>query len=334
MKVLLIGGTGIISTEVTRLAAERGMDVTVLNRGRRPASLPDGIKSITADMADEAGVREKLAGQHFDAVANFIVFTPGEIERDIRLFSDLCSQYLFISSACIYRKPLMRFPVTESTPTHNPIWPYADNKIRCEAALTEAYRQGKISMTIIRPSHTYCDWHLPVSLCGENGQWSVIARMKAGKPVFVHGDGLSLWTVTHSRDVAKGIVGLLGNRHAIGETVHITSDELVPWDEIYLTIGRALDVEPKLLHVSSEMLCTFFPQKYGPLFGDMANCAIFDNTKIKRLVPGFTATTRMDEGVTSAVRYYLAHPELQREDPAFDAACDRMLSAYETFMRG
>lgn len=334
MKVLLIGGTGIISTEVTRLAAERGMEVTVLNRGKRPACLPDGVKSITADMADEADVRAKLAGQYFDAVADFIVFTPEEIERDIRLFSDRCDQYVFISSACIYRKPLVVFPVTESTPTHNPIWPYADSKVRCEAALTEAYRQGKIPMTIVRPSHTYCDWQLPVSLCGDNGPWGVAARMKAGKPVFVHGDGLTLWTVTHSRDAARGIVGLLGNRHAIGETVHITSDEVVPWDEIYRTIGRALGVTPKLLHVSSEMLCAFFPQEYGHLLGELANCSLFDNTKIKRLVPGFTATTRMDEGVTSAVRYHLAHPELQREDPVFDATCDRMLAAYEAFMRG
>lgn len=334
MKVLFIGGTGIISTEVTRLAVKKGMDVVLLNRGKHPRDIPDGVENILADIEDEADVCQKLAGRHFDAVIDFIAFKPEQVARDIRIFSGICDQYVLISSACVYRKPLTLFPITEGTQIENALWPYANDKILCESVLTEAYHQNKFPMTIARPTHTYSDVLLPVSLCGDCGSWSVAARMLAGKPVFVHGDGLSLWTVTHSRDVAKGIVGLLGNSHAIGEAVHITSDEVVSWDDIYYAIGKALGVTPKLLHVSTEMIAAFFPQHYGHMMGDTANCAIFDNTKIKRLVPDFAATTRMDQGVCSSVKYHLAHPELQKPDPQFDAVCDQMLKAYERFMRG
>lgn len=333
MKVLFVGGTGIISTEVSRLALKKGIELVLLNRGKHSQNVPDEAEILIADIDDEADVRQKLSGRHFDAVVDFIVFRPEQAERDIRIFSGICDQYVLISSACIYQKPVALFPITEGSQIENTRWDYADDKIKCEAVLTKAYHQEQFPMTIVRPSHTYSDALLPVSLCGAGGPWGVAARMLAGKPVFVHGDGLTLWTVTHSRDVAKGIIGILGNRHAIGEAVHITCDELVSWDDIYNAIANALGVTPKLLHVSTEMLAAFFPEQYIHMMGDTANCAIFDNTKIKRLVPDFIATTRMEQGVRSAVKYHLAHKERQILDAAFDSTCEKMLDAYQNFMR-
>lgn len=333
MKVLIIGGTGNISKEVTKLAVKKGLEVTLLNRGMRSECSSDDYESIIADIENEEDVCQKLKGRFFDVVINFIVFTPEQAARDIRIFSGMCNQYILISSACIYRKPIALFPITESAQIEENLWPYANDKIACEKVMTEAYHKDRFPVTIVRPTHTYSDVLLPVALCGDSGPWSVAARMLEGKPVFVHGDGLALWTVTHSRDLAKGIVGVMGNAHTIGEAVHITSDEVTSWDDIYNAIGRALGVTPKIVHVSTDMIAAFFPEHYGHMIGDTANCAIYDNTKIKRLVPDFAATTRMDEGVYSAVKYHLAHKELQKPDPEFDARCDAMYQAYEVFMQ-
>ena len=329
MKVLLIGGTGNISKEVSKLAVTRGMDLYLLNRGNRPDKIPESATLLRGDI-DSPETQEMLADKRFDAVVNFIVFRPEQAERDIRLFNGKCGQYVEISTACIYEKPLRTFPITESAHIANTPWDYAENKIACEEVYHKAYCEKGFPITFFRPSHTYSEEMIPTGL---GGGWAVASRMLRGKPVIVHGDGLTLWTITHSRDVAKGIVGILGNTHAIGEAVHCTTDEVLTWDDIYNSIARALGVKAELVHISTEMLTAVFPWEYGHFMGDTAHTAIYDNTKIKRLVPGFEATVSADEGIRESVQYHLDHPELQREDPNFDALCDKLLNAREAFFK-
>ncbi|MDR1664467.1 MAG: SDR family oxidoreductase [Clostridiales bacterium] len=329
MKILFIGGTGVISTEITKRCIALGWDVTLLNRGRQSGRLPEGVKARNwnADINDESAVRSLLEGETFDVVANFINFTPGQAERDVRLFSGKTKQYIFISSASAYQKPLSDYLIRESTPLANPYWEYSREKIACENILTDAYRKHGFPFTVVRPSHTYDIYSLPVGLHGEKGAWQVIKRMMDGKPVLVQGDGSSLWTVTHSRDFAKGFTGLMGNLHAIGEAVHITSDESLTWNQIYASIGGALNVEPKLYHVSSDFLCACEPSFTGPLHGDKSVSVVFDNSKLKRLVPGFAAEIRFDQGARWSVEYFLSHPEAQKEDPVFDAFTESVIAA-------
>ncbi|MBR0463305.1 MAG: NAD-dependent epimerase/dehydratase family protein [Clostridia bacterium] len=330
MKVLIIGGTGIMSTEVTRLALEKGMEVWQVNRGNHPERIPDAVRLLKGSIDDES-IQKELSGQRFDVVMDFVVFKPEQAERDVRLFLGKCGHYLVVTSACIYEKPIRSFPITESARVSSSPWDYAVDKIRCEEVYQKAYRELNFPVTLVRPSHTYCKWALPLALSGRTGGWSVLSRMLKGKPVLMHGDGLTLWTITHARDVAKGMVGLFGNSHAIGEAVHITTDETLSWDDIYASIARVLGVELKLVHVSTEMLCRYFPEEWGHFMGDTAHTAIYDNTKIKRLVPGFAATTSADEGLREAVEYILANPALQKEDPEFDALCDRVVASVEAF---
>ncbi|MCL2461613.1 MAG: SDR family oxidoreductase [Defluviitaleaceae bacterium] len=332
-KVLFIGGTGTISASCVSRALDSGWDVTLLNRGSRADSVPEGVKAITADINDEDGVRAALAGQNFDCVADFIAFTPEQVKRDIRLFNGAAGQYIFISSASAYQKPASGWVVTESTPLANQYWQYSRDKIACEDALMAEYRESGFPVTIVRPSHTYDHRSVPVSIHGSKGSWQVIARILAGKPVLVHGDGLSLWTFTHASDFAKAFAGLLGNVHAVGEAVHITSDEKITWNQAYEAIGRALGKKVDMLHVSSEMLAAFRPELTGNLLGDKANSVVFDNSKIKRLVPGFTATVRFDQGVRDTLDHVLSHKEYQREDPEFDAWCEMIAEKYRAFVR-
>ena len=332
MKALLIGGTGIISAEITRLlAAHPDWEVWVLNRGRR-GPLPPGVRVLTADMADEAGVMKVLSGLTFDTVADFIAFTPADIERDLRLFSGRTGQYIFISSASAYQKPLSHYLIDESTPLSNPFWRYSRDKIACEERLTAAYRQDGFPMTIVRPSHTYSDRSLPVALHGDKGAWQVVERMRQGKPVIVPGDGTSLWTVTHSEDFAKGFVGLMGNVHALGEAVQITSDEALTWNQIHGIIGAALGVQPDLRHIPTDFLAACLGPRADGLTGDKAHSAVFDNAKLKRLGPGFQATIRFDQGARRSLRRMLDEPALQVADPAFDAWCDRLLALWDRTM--
>ncbi|MDR3120408.1 MAG: SDR family oxidoreductase [Clostridiales bacterium] len=326
-KALFIGGTGTISGACTRRALEAGFEVTLLNRGSSPA--PRGARQIVCDISDEAAVRAKLTGEAawFDVVADFIAFRPEQAERDVRLFSGAAGQYIFISSASVYQKPAAYYLITESTPLSNPYWQYARDKIACELTLMEAYRGSGFPVTIVRPSHTYNETKVPVAIHGKAGSWQVLRRILDGKPVLVPGDGLTWWTFTWSADFAAGFVGLMGNPHALGEAVHITSDEKLTWNAAYQTLGRALGREPLLAHVSVDTLKRFDPALEGPLLGDKANSVIFDNSKLKRLVPGFAATTRYDEGARAAVEYLLAHEALQNPDPEFDAFCDRVVSA-------
>ena len=327
MKALFIGGTGTISSAVSSLALERGWELYLLNRGNR--QLPVGARQILADIRDEADVREKAGGMHFDVVADFIAFTPDQVERDFRLFSGLTGQYIFISSASAYQKPLSSPIITESTPVHNPFWQYSRDKIACEDLLTGLYRKEGFPVTIVRPSHTYGERSVPVALHGGKGSYQVLDRMKKGKKVIVPGDGTSLWTLTSSADFAKAFLGLMGNIHAIGQTYHITSDELLSWNQVHEIIASALGVEANLVHIPSDVLSTLNPDWVGGLTGDKANSVIFDNAKIKRAVPGFTATTRFDQGVREAIRYVESHPECQTLDPEFDGWCDRVIEAWE-----
>lgn len=333
MKVLFIGGTGIISMAITRLLAKtEGVELYLLNRGNRNTDLPQNVKILKGDINnDEKGVAELIKDLQFDSVCNFIAFVPEQLERDYRLFKGKTKQYIFISSASAYQKPLQNYIITEGTTMANPYWLYSRNKIACEEFLMKKYREEKFPITIVRPSHTYDERSVPLGVHGKNGSWSVIKRMKEGKQVIIHGDGTSLWTMTHNTDFAKAFVGLLCNCHSIGEIFHITSDESLSWNQIYEAIASALGVQLKAVHVSSEFL-NAVGKDYdfeGSLIGDKANSVVFDNTKVKRAVPGFVATKRFEEGVKETIDYILAHPECQKEDPEFDAFCDKVIAARE-----
>ncbi len=328
MKALFIGGTGTISTAISALAAKNGVELYLLNRGSRPQCVPEGAACVTADVCDEERVKTLLSGHRFDVVADFIAYTPDQVLRDWRLFRGKTRQYIFISSASAYQKPLSSPVITESTPLANPFWQYSRDKIACEEALVEKYRSDGFPVTIVRPSHTYGDTSVPVAVHGRNGSFSVIDRIRRGKKVIVQGDGSSLWTLTHNTDFAKAFFGLMGNAHAIGEAYHITSDESLTWNQIYGIIGTALGVETDIVHIPSDVLASLYAPLCGYLLGDKTHSVIFDNTKIKRAVPGFSATVRFDEGVRRTLDYILSHSECQKEDAAFDAWCDAVTEAY------
>ena len=340
MKVLLIGGTGTISSAVTRRAEQLGWQIYLLNRGSRKSEFkgPE-FKHIECDIRNEDSkeIREKLikalggSGQ-FDAAADFFAFNTDHVKKDFEIFNRLCKQYIFISSASAYQKPLSSCVITESTPLANPYWKYSQEKIACEDYLMQMYRQEGFPITIVRPSHTYDERKIPVGIHGVKGSWQVLKRMIDGKPTIIHGDGTSLWTLTHNSDFAYAFARLMGNTHAVGEAVHITSDESVTWNQIYQIIANALNVELKPVHIASDLLAKCSQGIYdfkGSLLGDKAVSVIFDNTKIKRLVPDFCAKVRVDEGLKAAVNNILTNPELQEEDPQFDEWCDKVIAAQE-----
>ena len=332
MKALFIGGTGTISSAITRLVTQTpGWELYLINRGNHNSELPESVKTIIADINDEAAVLKAIEGMQWDVVCDFIGFVPEQVERDIRLFAGRTKQYMYISSASAYQKPLSSPYITEGTPLSNPHWQYSRNKIACEELLMKEYRENRFPVTIIRPSHTYCERSIPVAIHGAKGSWQVLKRMLEGKPVIIPGDGTTLWTVTHNSDFAKAFVDLMGNKHAIGETFHITSDENLTWNQIHEIVASALGVELKPYHVASDLIAEVGSQydMEGNLIGDKANTVIFDNTKVKRAVPGFVATTRFDQGARMTVEHILAHPELQVADPEFDAWCDRLIDTLE-----
>ncbi|WP_214629515.1 SDR family oxidoreductase [Paenibacillus agaridevorans] len=330
MKALFIGGTGTISSAITKQLAEQGHELYLLNRGNRQSTLPDNVITIQADINDESKVAELISELSFDVVADFIAFEPSQLERDYRLFKDKTKQFIFISSASAYQKPLSDYRITEGTPLANPYWQYSRNKIACEDYLMKQYREQGFPVTIVRPSHTYDERSIPLGVHGRNGSWQVAKRMLENKPVIIHGDGTSLWTMTHNSDFAQGFIGLMDNLHAIGEAVQITSDESLTWNQIYECIASALGVKLNAVHVSSSFLAACSEMDYtGGLIGDKANSVVFDNSKLKRLVPGFTATTRFDQGIKATIRHILGHPELQREDAEFDAWCDKVARAMD-----
>ena len=331
MKILFIGGTGIISTAISKKLIKSGEhELFIINRGNRNDCLPDGYKSIICDINDEAAVSKLLADMSFDVVADFIAFVPSQLERDFRLFSGKTKQFIFISSASVYQKPLSDYRITESTPLANPYWEYSRNKIACEEYLIKMYRENGFPVTIVRPSHTYDERNIPLGVHGKKGSWQIIKRMLEGKSVIIHGDGTSLWTMTHNSDFTEAFTGLLGNIHAIGESFHITSDESVTWNQVFKCIANALDVELKPYYIPSDFLArsTTYDMT-GSLLGDKANSVVFDNSKIKRLVPGFTAKIRFDQGIRMTIDNVLANKALQTEDPEFDTWCDKMITAMD-----
>ena len=332
MRILIIGGTGTISSAITRQLAASGQDLRLLNRGTRKQEVPAGVKQIVADISNEEEVKRLLGDMQFDAVCEFIGFVPEQVERDIRLFKGRTRQYVYISSASAYNKPASNHVINEGTTLANPYWEYSRNKIACEELLMKEYRENAFPVTIVRPSHTYCERSVPVSVHGPKGSWQVQKRMIDGKPVVVQGDGSSLWTLTWNEDFARGFIGLLGNPKAIGEAFQIMSDESLTWNQVYKCVADALGVAFHPYYVSSEFLAAVAPKEYdftGNLLGDKSVTVVFDCSKLKRVVPGFQATTRFHEGVRRCIAYLLSHPELQVEDEEFDVWCDQVIAAQE-----
>ena len=331
MKTLFIGGTGTISTEISKQLADLGHELYLINRGSRNDLLEGkDINYLLCDITDEKKAAGLISDMEFDVVADFIAFVPEQLERDYRLFRGKTKQFIFISSASAYQKPLSDYRINEGTPLANPYWQYSRNKIACEDYLMKLYREEGFPVTIVRPSHTYSERKIPLGMHGENGPWQVVERMIEGKAVIIHGDGTSLWTMTHSRDFAKGFIGLMGNIHAIGEAVGITSDESLTWNQIYKAVADALGVELNAVYVSSQFLSNVsYMDLEGPLFGDKANTVVFDNSKLKRLVPGFNAGIRFDQGIKQTIEFFLANPEYQRKDKEFDEWCDKVIGALE-----
>jgi nucleoside-diphosphate-sugar epimerase len=325
-KLLFIGGTGVISSSCVRRALELGHEVAVLNRGTTSSRpLPDGVEVIQADARDRDSMRKALGDREFDSVSNFIAFTPDHVQADIEQFSGRCGQYVFISSASAYQTPLQRIPILESTPLNNSEWEYSRNKIACENLLVEAHRENSFPATIVRPAHTYERTSMPLI-----GGWTTIDRMRRGEGVIVHGDGTSLWTLTHSDDFAHAYVGLLANSLAVGDSFHITSDFAYTWNQIYTILAHAAGAEPNLVHVSSEMIADVHPD-WGPgLVGDKAHCLVFDNSKVKALVPDYVSKIPFERGAREIIDWYDADESRRTIDDTANKAMDRLIELRES----
>jgi nucleoside-diphosphate-sugar epimerase len=330
MKILFIGGTGLISSACSELALSRGHELFILNRSvSTEYPLPDGAVLLTGDIyADEAHLASLVADHHFDAVVDFIAFSPHDIERDLRLFRDRTDQFVFISSASAYQKPVQNYLIAEETPLENPYWEYSRNKIACEDLLMKEYHENGFPTTIIRPSHTYGYSQIPLAVSSWSQPWTVIDRMKRGKKVIVPGDGTSLWVLTWNEDFAKGLVGLLGNPEAVGEAFQITSDQVLSWDQIYLEVYLALGLEPNVIHIPSDFIAQFDEHAVGSLIGDKSNSVVFDNSKIKRFVPDFDCEMEWAEGLRRLLKWFEAHPEFQTVDENANTLWDRIIAAY------
>ncbi len=329
MHVLFLGGTGNISTSVSRLCLERGITLTLLNRGIRDTHIP-GAEKLTADLNDPASLRRALAGRRWDVVVDWFAFNVSDVERDITLFRDATSQFVFISSASAYQKPPLHPIITESTPLANPFWDYSRNKIACEARLMTAFREDQFPATIVRPSLTY-DTVIPVPIGGWT-EFTVVDRIRKKKEIIVHGDGSSLWTVTHAEDFAKGFVGLLGQDKAIGEAFHITSDEILTWDQIHYALAEAAGETPRIVHIASDFLVRCEPSLTGSLLGDKSASVMFDNSKIKRFVPDYAALIPFSTGIRRTLRWFEEDPSrcIVREETnrMIDAILGRYASAF------
>ena len=324
MRVLFIGGTGVISSACTELAVQRGIELYLLNRGQSSRPIPQGVKLLQADIRQPGQAAEAIAGLEFDAVVDWIAYTPEQVQADLDLFRGRTQQYVFISSASAYQKPPRSLPITESTPLHNPFWEYSQQKAACEARLMDAYQQEDFPITIVRPSHTYDRTLFPIV-----GGYTQVGRMRAGKAVVVHGDGTSLWTLTHHADFAVGLIGLLGNPLARGEAFHITSDEWLTWNQINEIIAEAAGVKPRIVHAPSELIARYDAQWGNSLLGDKAFSAIFDNSKIRRLVPEFQPVIPFWRGAQEIMAWYDADPARQVINPHVDSAQDQIIQFLE-----
>ena len=324
LKVLFVGGSGVISSACARQAVEDGIDLYVLNRGRSTARpLPAGVHELRADVRNPASVRDAIKDLDFDSVVDWVAFTTEHVRSDIDLFQDRAGQYVFISTASAYQKPPSRLPVTESTPLRNPFWQYSRDKIACEDLLVREYRENNFPATIVRPSHTYDATKTVLS-----GGWTTLARMLAGKPVIVHGDGTSLWTVTHNTDFARGFVPLLGHPRTYGEAFHITSDDFLTWDQIAHALAAALGVTARLVHVPSDAIAAADPEWGAGLLGDKAHSMVFDNSKLRSLVPGWHAVVPFERGAREIAEWYLADPARQLTDDKLDAVKDKLAADF------
>ena len=324
MKVLFIGGTGVISSACSQLAIERGIDLYLLNRGQSHRPVPEGAQVLKADIRDMASVKSALSKLTFEAVVDWIAFTPDHIETDLQLFRERTGQFVFISSASAYQTPPARLPVTESTPLANPFWEYSRNKIACEDRLIRAHREFQFPFTIVRPSHTYDCTLLPM-----HGGYTIVDRMRKGQKVIVHGDGSSLWVMTHHRDFAKGFVGLLGNNRAIGEVFQITSDEWLTWNRIFEIVAQAAGTKADIMHIPSDVIAGFDPEWGDGLLGDKMHSMIFDNSKIKQLVPDFAATIPFARGAEEIMAWYDGDASRRVIDPKLNSRIDEMLDFYK-----
>ena len=331
MKLLFIGGTGLISSACSALALAQGHELTLVNRGRSPKyPEPERARLIEVDVHAEQGrLADLLATEHYDAVVDWIAFRPEDVKRDLGLFRGRTDQFVFISSASAYQKPVRNYLITEETPLENPYWDYSQNKIACEQRLWEAFHSEGFPVTIVRPTLTYGPGQIPFSVGSWQHPWTVIERMKQGKKVIVAGDGTSLWVVTWNEDFARGLAGLLGNPHAVGEVYQITSDEVLTWDQIHLEAYAALGLEPSLVHIPSDLIAAYWPHAVGSLIGDKSNSVVFDNTKIKEAVPGFRCEVLWSEGLRRVLDWFEQHPQFKTVDAEFDALCDRIVAAYE-----
>lgn len=324
MKVLFIGGTGTISSACSDLAIERGIDLYLLNRGKSPRALPVGATILRGDIRDKQSMIDALGSLKFDVVVDWVAFTPQHIELDIELFRGRTNQFVFISSASAYQTPPRSLPIVESTPLNNPFWEYSRQKIACEERLMRAYREEGFPITIVRPSHTYDRTRLPFF-----GRWAVIDRMRRGLPVIVHGDGTSLWTLTHHRDFAKGFVGLLGNRRTLGEVFHLTSDEALTWNQIFEICAEAAGCSAEIIHVPSKLIAAYDEGWGTSLLGDKSHSMVFDNSKLKRFVPDFAATIPYSQGAREVIAWFEADPARQIIDPAATQVIEQILAAYQ-----
>ncbi|KGM08688.1 SDR family oxidoreductase [Cellulomonas bogoriensis] len=322
-KVLFIGGTGIISSASARLAVERGVDLHLLTRGTSHRPVPEGATVLHGDIRDPASARAALAGHEFDAVVDWVAFTPEHVRTDVELFTGRTGQYVFISSASAYQTPPSRVPVVESVPLRNPFWQYSRDKIACEDLLVRAYREDGFPVTVVRPSHTYDRTLVPF-----DGGWTVVERMRQGKEVVVHGDGTSLWTLTHHADFARGLVPLLGHPRTLGEAFHITSDEALTWDQIAHALADAAGVTARLVHVPSDVIAAHDPVWGAGLLGDKAHSMVFDNSKLRSVVPDFVATVPFHRGAREIVSWYDADPARRVVDGAMDALMDRLVERF------
>jgi nucleoside-diphosphate-sugar epimerase len=329
LKVLFIGGTGTISTAVSKLAVEKGIELYLFNRGRHSEYVPEGAKVIKGDVRDKKAFAEAMKNEHFDVVVDWVAFVPEHVETDIEVFKGNVGQYIFISSASAYQKPPAHWLVTESTPLYNPYWQYSRDKIACEERLMAEYRDNGFPVTIVRPSFTYSFNTIPAPINSWTAPWTLVDRMRKGKKIIIHDAGASLWTMTHNTDVAKGFVGLLGNMQAIGHAFHITSDEVLTWNQIYKAIADAAGVELEAAHIPSELIVKANPQLEGILFGDQMWSAVFDNSKIKRFVPGFIATMSFAEGIKRSIEWFDADANRRTVDEEYDKFMDELIIDYE-----
>lgn len=328
MKILFIGGTGIISSATSQLAVKKGIELFHFNRGKRSQFFTRGVEQITGDITNFSEMETLLQNYNFDVVVDWLAFTPTDIERDIKLFSGKIKQFVFISSASIYQKPSHNYLITEDTPVENPYWKYARDKIACENRLHEEYRKNNFPITIVRPSFTYNITQVPAIVSNNKMPMTLIERMRKGKEIIVPGDGSSLWVMTHNTDFAKGLVGLLGNAKAVGEIFHITSDEVLSWDRIIKTIGEVINIEPKIIHIPSDFINAYAPNIGIGLLGDKSTSVVFDNSKIKKFVPEFKCTVSYKEGITYSLQWLEGHQSYCKVDEANDKVMEMIIEKH------